>query len=86
MNQSDLIALAHRLPLLEYSAQAWLKIQAQFPGAVGKDAADHVVDSIAALRAENAKLRACIAAALEAYNDADMQGVERRLNCGLEQH
>jgi hypothetical protein len=40
----------------------------------------------AQLRADIKQLRACIADALEAYNDADSQGVERRLLRGLEKH
>lgn len=57
------------------------------------DDIDTIMNDHMKLLSENAQLssdikqlRACIADALEAYNDADSQGVERRLLRGLEKH
>lgn len=49
---------------------------------------DHMklVSQNAQLISDIKQLRACISDALEAYNDADSQGVERRLLRGLEKH
>lgn len=51
--------------LVSYGLTAWTKIRPQFIGAVGKDAADHVVDSIADLRAQVATLTESLRVAKE---------------------
>ena len=50
--------LANNLPRFEYAALAWDRVRTQFTGPVGKDSAEHVVDCIVSLRAENAVLSA----------------------------
>jgi hypothetical protein len=46
---------------LDYALNAWVEVQRQFTGPVGKDSVKHVIDEIAKLRAENAALRAEVA-------------------------
>ncbi len=56
---------------MEYGRAAWLKVRAQFPGPVGKDSADHVVDCIAKLRKENETLRSGLSLIANGGESAD---------------
>ncbi len=74
--QEQLSRLADALPAIEYGRDAWLKVRAQFPDAVAKDAADHVVDCILQMRRENAKLRELLEDVLHGSVDQKLTAYE----------
>lgn len=68
-----------RMPIREYADNAWPRVVALFPGAVGKDMVDHVVDSVKALYAERDALLAQIADNHRAAAELFHAGNEKRI-------